>query len=206
MAWKFLLNIWCLCPAVSLWILRSCNFQCIILELYSHDYALLWEEHVVWIQDDILGEFSLTRVSYGRSSLSGREGTFFWLSLFCPACAFIKTVSIWIKIILSKAKIKAIIKHIKMLVHKSLYMPTPKQCLEYHTTQCILFNSQKEIYDILIWLLLVLKTWVFSKTFNFKQILMWCECLVWFRSSLLQFVLNPFSLGAEILGDITAIQ
>lgn len=61
--------------------------------------------------DNILGVSSLTRVSCSRSSLSGSEGTFSWLSLFCLACALIKTVSILIKIILSKAKIRAIIKH-----------------------------------------------------------------------------------------------
>lgn len=66
----------------------------------------------VWIQDNILGVSSLTRVSCGRSSLSGSEGTFSWLSLFCPSCALIKTVSILIEIILSKAKIRAIIKHL----------------------------------------------------------------------------------------------
>lgn len=96
---------------------------------------------MVWIQDDILGVFSLTRVSCGRSSLSGREETFSCLSQFCSACALIKTVSIIIFALLKIILIKAIIKHIKMLVHKTLYIPiskyllTPKQCLEYHTTQ-----------------------------------------------------------------------
>lgn len=68
-----------------------------------------------------------------------------------------------------------------MLVHKpsympiSMHMPTPKKCLEYqyHTAQCT-----AKIYGILIGLLCSLKTWVFSDTLNFKQILMWCECLV----------------------------
>lgn len=123
MAWKFWLKLWCLYPAVSLWILRSCNIQYNIIELYSNDYALVWEEHVVGTQDNILCGSSLTRVCCGRSSLSGSEGTFSWLSLYCPACALIKTVSILIKIMLSKAKIKALIRHMKMLVHKSLYMP-----------------------------------------------------------------------------------